>query len=457
MSGLRIRPIAVVAVIGVAAAMALAGCSSNSASSSKTITFAYQQVAPATVQTKVFTKAKAEFEKQNPGATLKLMPINAQEDDFKSKIELLQSNASTAPDVVFEDGSRINSSAAAKYIEPIDSYVAKWSDWKQYPKSAQEGGQAVDGKQYMVPLTTDTRGIWYNKAVFAQAGLPTDWQPKSWDDLLDAARTIKAKVPGVVPMNLFSSKAIQEGTTMQGMDMLLSGTKDGLDGTQYDSKAKKWVVDSSGFVDALKFYDTVRTEGLGPDQSDLLASSLGNTVANTWLPQNKLGFTVDGNWMYATWTDSGTTPWKDWSTTMGWTAMPTQNGQGDGTTSMSGSNGLMISSKSGNKDLAFKAIQILANQDNTLAYDQAVGVLPPRSDVASSDAYTSSNPTAKFFADLASVTHYRPTLEVYPQISVAIQTATEAVSTGASTPAEASKKYGESVTQIVGSGETKKG
>ena len=96
-------------------------------------------------------------------------------------------------------------------------------------------------------MGTDTRGIYFNKTIFEQAGLPTDWQPESWDDILDAARTVKEKVPDVIPLNIYSGKAAGEATTMQGFEMLLYGTED----TLYDTDSSKWVLGSQGFIDSL--------------------------------------------------------------------------------------------------------------------------------------------------------------------------------------------------------------
>ena len=42
----------------------------------------------------------------------------------------------------------------------------------------------VDGKQYGVPFNAGMVGFWYNKDLFAQAGI--DAPPATWDELLDA-------------------------------------------------------------------------------------------------------------------------------------------------------------------------------------------------------------------------------------------------------------------------------
>lgn len=88
----------------------------------------------------------------------------------------------------------------------------------------EKGVTASDGKVYGVPYNTDSRGLWYNKEIFKRAGLPEDWRPKNWDEVLDAARTIKEKEPDVVPIWMNMGKATGEATSMQTYEMLLYGT-----------------------------------------------------------------------------------------------------------------------------------------------------------------------------------------------------------------------------------------
>lgn len=439
----------VVATLG-AAALTLAACGSGSGDGGDmTITFVYRQLEN-DAQEQGFQSVKEQFETDNPGVILELMPIQGQEDDFKARVELMQSSDDTAPDIVYQDGSRINSAAAANFLAPLDDYVAGWDDWEFYPDSSRAGGQSVDGTQYMVPLTTDNRAIWYSRHVFEAAGLSPDFVPETWDDILDAARAIRDNVPDAVPLIVNMSTAAQEATTMQGFQMLLSGTPDSIDDGLYNPSEQKWVVDSQGFLDSLEFYQTMLEEDLGPNQADWLDSSLGNTAFNTWFPNDQLGMVVNGSWNYAAWLETGTTPWPEWTDAIGLAPMPTQHGQSPGATSMSGSNGLMISERSQNKDLAFEAITYLAGAEHTRDHAVVVGVLPPRLDVAEDPDYLASNPTAEFFTGLTEVTNYRPELEEYPQISVAIQTATESVATGAATPEEALATYGDTVRRIVG-------
>jgi len=365
--------------------------------------------------------------------TIELIPIEAEQDQYFTKLALMNGSPSTAPDIIYEDSFQVRSDAAAGYLLPIDEYVESWDDWSQFADSARQAGIGDDGRLYGVSMGTDTRAIYFNKTIFAQAGLPADWQPRTWAEILDAARTIKTKVPDVIPLNVFAGKAAGEATSMQGFEMLLSGTE----GTfLYDAETAKWVTGSKGFTDSLTFMDTVYSEGLGPSLDIALDASVGNRVSTELLPQGKLAMAIDGSWMPGTWI-SGDNPWPEWEETMGFAKMPTKDGQGDGFTSMSGGWTLAVGSQTANADAAFNFISIALNYENTLKYDTENAQVAVRQDVAQSQEYLSYNSSFEFFVSLVAVTRFRPSTPDYSQISGNIQVACESVITDATTPQEA--------------------
>jgi len=249
----RIRATVALAAAAVLS-VSVAGCGGGGGNGgSDTLTVTYQQFGDSHVQADFLKSVKAEFEKSHKGITVDLQPISASEDDYYTKLQLQMRSSQTSPDLVYEDTFLINSDIEAGYLRPLDDHLKTWSDWDQFQPAAKKAAQALDGKTYGIPDGTDTRALWYNKKLFAQAGLPTDWQPKTWDDVLAAARAIKSKVPGVTPMNVYAGTGVGEAATMQGFEMLLYGTGD----TLYDPDAKKWVVGSKGFTDALTFIKTL--------------------------------------------------------------------------------------------------------------------------------------------------------------------------------------------------------
>ncbi len=426
------------------------GSSSSSSGSSKTISVAYQKFGAFTQMDDHMQKVKSEFEKANPGVTVKLVPIQADENSYYTKLNLMSRSASTAPDVLYEDTFLVNSDIAAGYLAPLDSYVSSWSGWSEFTDTAKKAGTGQDGKIYGIPMGTDTRGLYYNKQLFAKAGLPTDWKPKTWQDILDAAKTIKAKLPGVVPFNIYSGKAAGEGATMQGFEMLLYGTQN----TLYDDSAKKWVVASPGMTDSADFLNTVFSQKLGPNPSDALDPQWGTKVSTDLLPNSKLAIDLDGSWLTSTWKDSGAKPWPQYSTVLGTAAMPTENGQAPGSTSMSGGWLLSVGAQSKNKDAAWKFVSLALNKENSLAYDNAASQIAERKDVAADPSYAKSDPFTPFFTDLVSVTHFRPAYTAYPRVSDAIQQMMEAVMTNQASPKDALNTFADTVKSAVGADKT---
>ncbi|PXY51720.1 ABC transporter substrate-binding protein, partial [Virgibacillus profundi] len=147
-------------------------------------------------------------------------------------------------------------------------------------------------------ISTDVRGLWYNKTVFEEAGLGVPWNPKSWDEVLDAAKTIKDDVE--VPIWMNSGKAMGEGTTMQTFLMLLYGT----DSNLYNEDTGKWIVESEGFLDSLKFIDAVYSNDLGPSLSWGITGQAGAKVSTDLMPKGEVGIALDGNWMSGNWLES---------------------------------------------------------------------------------------------------------------------------------------------------------
>jgi multiple sugar transport system substrate-binding protein len=449
---MRFRQVAALAIAGATVLSTAVACSSGS--DPNTIKIAYERSTDAgnRVMDNYLAGVKKQFEKANPGKTVDLIPIQAAENDYYTKVDLMMRSPRTAPDIVYEDTFLINSDIKAGYLRPLDSYVKNWSDWSQYQPRAKTAVSGQDGHVYGVPDGTDTRGIWYNKDVFAKAGLPTNWHPTSWNDLLKAARQIKAKEPGVTPMNLVTGKANGEAATMQGFEMLLYGTDDQL----YNPQQKKWVVGSKGFKDALNFTHTVYSEGLGPSPSQAVDPNNGTTVWTQLFPEAKIGFAIDGSWNSSTFLSTGSKPWPQWSKKMGWTAMPTENGQGAGKVSLSGGWSWALTRNGSNQSLAFKFIKTLQTEKNAAKYDEVAQNIAVRKDVAADPGYANSQPTTKFFTDLVKYTYYRPALPVYPKISTAIQDAMETVTTSSSagSVASAASTYDSAVKDAVGSSGT---
>jgi len=74
-------------------------------------------------------------------------------------------------------------------IEPLDSYFSKWVDSSQFVESTLEPLR-IEGKLYGIPYNTNARALIYRKDVLEKYDLTV---PQTWDELIDAARTITEK------------------------------------------------------------------------------------------------------------------------------------------------------------------------------------------------------------------------------------------------------------------------
>lgn len=425
------------------AATALTACGGGSGGSPDTVKVSFKQSTDNSVKVMdtYLAGIKKQFEKKYPGKKVEFVPVKAPDSEYYTKLQQMLRSPKTAPDLVYEDTFLINSDITSGYLKPLDPYLAEWPDWDRFIDTAKSAARGEDGRTYGVPDGTDTRGLWFDKGVFERAGLPADWQPKTWEDVLDAARTIKRKVPGVTPLNIYTGKPAGEAATMQGFEMLLYGTGDGGADPLYDAASKKWITAGQGFKDALSFVETVFAEKLGPDVSDALDPNFGTRVRGELLPQGRLGIDLDGSWLPQDWLPGSGHEWPEWSKRLGLAAMPTQHGQAPGKVSMSGGWTWAIPAKAGNPDLAFDFVKVMQTKTNAQRWYIANSGIAVREDVAGDPSYVSAQPGIKFFTDLVASTHYRPAYPAYPKVSTAIQEAMEGVTTGDTSVDAAAKAY----------------
>jgi len=433
------------------AVVVLSACSPGTPDEgTKTLKVAYQKTDSFTALDTMFQAAKQEFEAANQGVSVELQPIQGNDDDYGTKLALALRSPSTAPDVFYEDTFKVRSDVDAGYLLKLDPLLEGWADWEKYDDAAKAAGKADDGGTYAVPLGTDTRAIWYNKKVLASAGVSDPWQPRSWQDILDTARKIKANDPSVIPFNMYAGKGTGEGTVMQGFYELLYGTGSSL----YADESKKWVVASAGFQDSLAFLKTLYDERLAVTPAEALDANVWKKVFGEWFPTGKLGATVEGSYAPSFWQEGGSYAWPAYEQEMGVAPFPTQNGDAPGAVSMSGGWTLAVGAETKDPDLAFEFLTTALNEKNSLAFTVESSQIAVRSDVADDPGYQGANPFVKDVSELVSVTRYRPATSDYPRISAAVQEATEAVITGSRAPEQAAADYDAAVTDIVGADKT---
>src|SRR5262249_2477450 len=141
---------------------------------------------------------KKQYEQRYPGNHLRLVPIPGSDVDETTKLNLMVRSASTTPDVMQIPTAPLGAMAAVGYLESSNKYVQSWPKWKEIPHNVQFES-AVNGQIYGVINGNNNCGLFYDRLYFKKAGLTTNWHPRTWADVINAARAIKKSVHGVFP------------------------------------------------------------------------------------------------------------------------------------------------------------------------------------------------------------------------------------------------------------------
>ena len=135
----------------------------------------------------------AEFNKQYPN-----IDVNVNVTPWDSYWPKLQTQASsnTLPDLFWMNGPNFQTYGAADKLEPITGEVkADAIDPANYPEALNDL-YTIDDVQYGVPKDYDTIGLWYNKDIFARAGVEVPTDDWTWDDFDAAASAISTALAG---------------------------------------------------------------------------------------------------------------------------------------------------------------------------------------------------------------------------------------------------------------------
>jgi multiple sugar transport system substrate-binding protein len=383
-------------------------------------------------------------------AKVEFQPSGAGDEDYKSKIALDLKSGSGA-DIYALDGIWVGEFADAGYIRPIEDVVGDkarvdgWEGWKQIPTAVQSNMSYKD-KRYGVPLGTDGRVLYFNKKLFAQAGLPADWQPKSWDEIVAAGRTLKSKIPGVNPIQLNAGTAMGEATTMQGTLPLLVG-----DGRQIWADGK-WQGNTSAVRDVLGLYQQIYTGGLGDPV--LQQDAKGRDKSFQDFAAGKIGILLEGDYFWRAVVEPrfGIAPIKNRNDVVGYAKIPAVRPgagvRGQDFVSMSGGSGWAINPNTRYPQQAWQLLQFLNSAEAIKTELQGAAQITPRNDVNAQ--ILKNDPMLEFIAtQVLPLTAYRPGLAVYPQVSAALQQATADVVAGKS-PDAAAATYQSTVEKAVG-------
>lgn len=144
----------------------------------------------------------SEFQKTEEGKNIEFkfeeIPTT---DAYNQKIKLLISSGDL-PDIVFNGGNNITELAVRSgKVQDLTPFFEEDPEWKALFDEESLKFNSVDGKIYGVPVSKEISYIYYNKELFAQAGLQApEVAYETWDEFFAACDTFKEK--GIIPLGM---------------------------------------------------------------------------------------------------------------------------------------------------------------------------------------------------------------------------------------------------------------
>ncbi|CAN5347581.1 extracellular solute-binding protein [soil metagenome] len=207
------------------AALITSGCSAGGGTSGNaTLVIWDQQLKNTNGWSDLMSGVDSAFEQAHPGVKIDHV---GQTTDSAAYTQLLQAafQAGSGPDVIMMQPANDGVYIYADALTPLDGIV-KPDVLKQVVGLPDT---TVDGKVYGIPSGIQSMVVYYNKALFAKAGLDPEAPPTDFKGLMDAAKALKAA--GITPFAggngstgdlsvwVYSNLFPELGTTQDALDV----------------------------------------------------------------------------------------------------------------------------------------------------------------------------------------------------------------------------------------------
>ncbi|MFT9486815.1 MAG: ABC transporter substrate-binding protein [Tepidibacillus sp.] len=299
-------------------------------------------------ETKLFNQTLDAFKEKNPNIDVKFEVIADQYMDVM-KTRLVGGQAA---DVFFLDAFEAPGLIETGVLEPLDDYVTDDFDVNDFEKPMLDAFKGKDGNIYGFPKDFSTLALFYNKKMFADAGIKNP--PTTWDELREI------------------SKKLTKGTEVYGF------------GVAPELARLMYVAQSTGDQvvkdDKANFASDKAVNALQPivdqhvvDKTSAQPSEVGADWGGDMFGQGKAAMVIEGPWAIP-FLESNF-PNLDYATA----EVPTINGN-KGT--MAYTVAYVMNKESKNKEAAWKLISFLTGKEGMKIWTSKGIALPTRKSVA---------------------------------------------------------------------------
>jgi raffinose/stachyose/melibiose transport system substrate-binding protein len=324
------------------------------------VTVTWWHISTAPEHKDLWQKLADEYMAAHPNVTIEITVL--ENEAFKAKMTTVMQSGD--PPDIFQSwgGGVMNEYAEAGMLKDITPDLdADGGAWRDTFAPGALGVYAYKGKNYGVPWDMGMIGWWYNKDLFAQAGI--DAPPTTWSEFLDDVQ--KLKDAGITPI------AVGMGDKWPGMHMwayLVTrlGGKDNFEGALLRTGS----FTDEPFVQA--GYKLQELLALEPFQDGFLGATYGDEA--TAMGNGKVAMELMGQWAPAVMKDNSEDK-EGIGDALGWFPFPAvEGGAGDPNDAVGGGNGFAIGKNASPEAIDF--VKYLSRPESQVQLAE-IGVIIP--------------------------------------------------------------------------------
>lgn len=318
----------------------------------------------------------------------------------------------TLPDLAIVDNVAMNTLGGNGLLADLTDRVQAWGQAGDYYSGPWKGCQ-VGGRTLGIPNNSNCLALYYNTELLQSAGVEP---PRTWDELAAAAKRLTSG-------NRFGL-ALSAVNTEEGVFQFLPFL------WQTGGDLKTFATDGAtalAFLHGFVTNGSLSRECVGWTQQDVNAQFLAGRAA----------MQVNGPWQVPSLRKS----------TLKWSVVPLPSDR-TSATCLGGENWIVLKT-SKYVDTAWQVIERTQQQVSLVPYLEALGDLPARKDLATAGTWA-RDPALKVFLDQLPIARPRQYGPHYPDISLAVAEAVQAVLTGSATSAAAAGSAAVKITKALG-------
>lgn len=348
-----------------------------------------------------FEKAATEFEAANPGTDIQIEVVPW--DVLQQKLTTDISGGANADLAII--GTRwlidyVSQGVAA----PLDSYITP--EFKGRFIDTFLSPSVMDGKTYGLPIAASARALYYNKDLFAKAGIANP--PATWDELKADAEKIKALGGDVYGYGL-QGKEIETDVYFYYAFWSFGGNLIDADGTSG--------LDSEAGYKAAELYKSLIDGGL----TEPGVTSLNREDVQNLFKQGRVGMMITAPFL------SNQIKEEAPSLNYGVASIPAGPNGDKGTYGVTDS--IIMFDNSQNKDTAWKFLDFIFSQDKRVEFDSNEGFLPVNAAESKLPMFA-DNADLKAFADLLPSARFAPVIPGWEEIAATTSSALQKIYLG---------------------------